>query len=163
MDLEAEIEALAPRLLRYCLGRLGARALAEEVSQDALTALVDRWRQHGPPDSPGAFAFTVARRRAGRLIWRRRLLSPWDESVNGHDASVAPDDVYSQRERLSRTLAALAALPAREREALLLVAVGELSTADAARAQGVSISAIKMRVHRARRRLLAQMETSDDR
>lgn len=41
MELEAEIEALAPRLLRYCLGRLGDRALAEEVSQEALTALVD--------------------------------------------------------------------------------------------------------------------------
>ena len=41
MDLETEIEALAPRLLRYCLGRLRDPALAEEVSQEALTALVE--------------------------------------------------------------------------------------------------------------------------
>ena len=161
MDLEAEIEALAPRLLRYCLGRMGERALAEEVSQEALTALVDRWRRHGPPDSPDAFAFSVARRRAGRLNWRRQLSSPWNESINGHRATVAPDAAYALRERLGRTLTALATLPAREREALLLVAVGELSTAEAALAQGVSLSAIKMRVHRARRRLLAQMEEKD--
>ena len=162
MDLEEEVEALAPRLLSYCLGRLGDRALAEEVSQEALTALVDRWRRHGPPDSPVAFAFSVARRRAGRLAWRRRLMSPWNESVHHSGKAAAPDDVYAPRERLGRTLAALATLPMREREALLLVAVGELNTAEAARAQGISRSAIKMRVHRARRKLLALLEESND-
>jgi len=162
MDLEAEVEALAPRLLRYCLGRLGDRALAEEASQEALTALVDSWRRHGPPDSPVAFAFSVARRRAGRLAWRRRLMSPWDESVHDNGKVAAPDEVYAPRERLGRTVAALATLSVREREALLLVAVGELNTTDAARAQGVSRSAIKMRVHRARRRILALLEESND-
>ena len=163
MELEAEVEALAPRLLRYCLGRLGDRALAEEVSQEALTALVDRWRRHGPPDSPVAFAFSIARRRASRLAWRRRLMSPWDDSVHREGNVATPEAVYAPRERLGRTLAGLATLSSREREALLLVSVGELNTEEAARAQGVSRSAIKMRVHRARRKLLALLEESDDR
>jgi RNA polymerase sigma factor (sigma-70 family) len=162
MDLETEIEALAPRLLRYCLGRLGDRALAEEISQEALTALVDRWRRHGPPNSPIAFAFSVARRRAGRLVWKRKLLTPWDELLHGNRQANAPDDIYAPRERLGRTLAALETLTSGEREALLLVAVGEMNTTEAAEAQGVSRSAIKMRVHRARRKLLALVEESDD-
>lgn len=162
MELEAEVEDLAPKLLRYCLGRLGDRGLAEEVSQEALTALVVRWRRLGPPDSPSAFAFSVARRRAGRLIWRRRLMSSWDESLHANGESVQPDDAYAPREQLGRTLVALATLPLREREALLLVAVGELNTAEAAQAQGVSLSAIKMRVHRARRKLRNLLEEGDD-
>lgn len=163
MDLESEVEKLAPRLLRYCLGRLGDRMLAEEVSQEALTALVDRWRRYGPPDSPAAFAFAIARRRAGRLSWRRRLLSPWEESVENSRQVETPEEVYAPRERLARALEALASLPTGEREALLLVAVGELSTADAAQAQGISRSAIKMRVHRARRRLMDLLENRYER
>ncbi len=163
MDLETEIEALAPKLLRYCLGRLGDRSLAEEVSQEALAALVARWRRHGPPDSPVAFTFSIARRRAGRLAWRQRLLAPWDELVHGSREAAAPDDIYAPRERLGRTMEALATLPAAERETLLLVAVGEMNTAEAASVQGVSRSAIKMRVHRARRKLLALVEEDDDR
>lgn len=158
MEFEEAIEALAPKLLRYCIGRIGERGLAEDVSQEALAALVDRWRRHGPPDSPVAFAFAVARRRAGRLLWRRRLLAPWVEELNGHEKTTRPDDLYAPRERLRRTLAALSTLPARDRETLLLVAVGELGMAEAARVQGISRSAVKMRVHRACRRLVELME-----
>lgn len=162
MDLESHLRDLAPRILRYCLGRLREHSLAEEASQEALTALVDRWRRHGPPDSPAAFAFAVARRRAGRLAWRRRLTAPWSESVDGHNHAPPPDEIYAPRERLARTLAALATLPKAEREALLLVAAGELSISEAARAHGTTDSAIKMRVHRGRRRLLAILENHDD-
>ncbi len=160
---------LAPRLLRYCLGRLGEPGLAEEASQEALAALVQRWRRHGPPASPPAFAFAVARRRAARLAWRRRLLAPWSESRNGHREDAAsrltarPDDLYAPRERLARTVAALAELPAGQRETLLLTAVGELRTAEVASVQGISLSAVKMRLHRARRRLEELLgEVTDD-
>ena len=95
-------------------------------------------------------------------MWKRRLLTPWDELLHGNHQANAPDDIYAPRERLGRTLAALETLTSGEREALLLVAVGEMNTTEAAEAQGVSRSAIKMRVHRARRKLLALMEESDD-
>jgi sigma-70-like protein len=45
VDLEAAAAALAPRLLAYALARTGCRATAEDVAQDALTALVRRWRE----------------------------------------------------------------------------------------------------------------------
>jgi len=54
MDLESEVEEIAPRLLRYCLGEIGDRGLAEEAAQEGLTALVQRWRRQGPPESPAA-------------------------------------------------------------------------------------------------------------
>ncbi len=82
MDLEAVATALAPRLIGYVLARTGCRGTAEDIAQDALTALVRRWRQIGPPESPDAFAFAIARRRAGRAVARRALLAPIDAWVN---------------------------------------------------------------------------------
>jgi DNA-directed RNA polymerase specialized sigma24 family protein len=40
VDLEAAAAALASRLLAYALARTGCRATAEDIAQDALTALV---------------------------------------------------------------------------------------------------------------------------
>jgi RNA polymerase sigma factor (sigma-70 family) len=120
MELEEELIRLAPGVLRYCRGRLGDPALAEEASQEALTALVMRWRRHGPPDSPAAFAFTVARRRSARLAWRRRLLSPFEtgrdsELVERGPIERRPEELYETRERYSQMRRALTRLPARDR------------------------------------------------
>ncbi len=160
MDLEKELTRLAPRLLRYCRGRLGDSALAEEASQEALAALVMCWRRHGPPESPQAFVFTVARRRAARLAWRRRLLSPFEAGRNGTPDERRPDEIFEGKERYQRTVAALARLSGRDREALLLIAAAELTTGEAARLLRLSPSAVKMRVHRARKRLARLMEVS---
>ena len=54
VELEAVAAALAPRLIAYALARTGCRATAEDIAQDALTALVRRWRSGGPPESPDA-------------------------------------------------------------------------------------------------------------
>lgn len=160
MDLEATITELAPRLLRYCVGRSSDPALGEEVAQEALSALVDRWRRHGPPESSSAFVFSVARRRAQRALWKRRLLEPLEAIVDGHSPGPDPEERTLHRSELARTLAKLDQLPAREREALLLVAAGELDTAGAAEVLGIGISALKMRVHRARQHLHQLLEDS---
>jgi len=164
MDMEATVRRLAPRVLRYCLGRLGAADLAEEASQEALSALVARWRRHGPPESPEAFAFAVARRRATRALVRRRLTAPLSALTNGHQASgdESPESRTIRRHELQRTLAAIRRLSSREREALLLVVGGELSSADAARVLGISPSALKMRVHRARARLVHTLKPAEE-
>jgi len=160
MEMESTVRALAPRLLRFCLGRLGGPDLAEDVAQEALSALVARWRRHGPPESPEAFAFAVARRRGSRAVFRRRLLAPLAALRNGHevDPGADPEARAIGRAELDRTLAAVRGLSSREREALLLVVAGELSTVQAARVLGVSPSAVKMRVHRARARLVQLLQ-----
>src|SRR5262245_53457761 len=76
VSLEAAVEALAPRLIGYVLARTGCPGAAEDIAQEALAALVRRWRTVGPPDSPDAYAFAVARRRAGRFVVRRALTAP---------------------------------------------------------------------------------------
>jgi RNA polymerase sigma-70 factor (ECF subfamily) len=167
MDLDGAVRELAPQIFRYSLGRTGDAGLAEEVSQDALAALVQRWRRHGPPECPAAFAFAVARRRAGRLNFQRRLLEPLHALLDGHNqlphsTLPGPEEIATRRTDLSRTLAAMRKLPGRDREALLLVGAGELGPTEGARVLGISVSALKMRLHRARKRLLQILEEKQD-
>ena len=150
MDLEEAVNELAPRLLRYCRGRVADPDAARDVAQQALTALVERWRKHGAPDSPEAFVFRIASRRAARHgVWWRRWVSldgaaePAGESSPGSHS----------RLRLRALRRAIEKLSHKEKEALLLVVAGELSMESAAAALGVSVSAVKMRLSRARARL----------
>ncbi len=161
MDLETAVRELAPQILRYALGRTGDPALAEEVSQDALAALVQRWRRHGPPDCPAAFVFAIARRRAFRLTLQRRLMEPLHLLLDGRSPLPDPEERAAAKTDLDRTLAALRRLPGKDREALLLVSVGDLGVSEGARVLGISVSALKMRVHRARRRLSQLLEERD--
>ena len=108
--MEEELASLAPRLLRYCLGRTGSREQAEEICQESLAALIQRWRRHGPPDSPMAFTFAVARRRAARQAIKNRLLEPFRPSSNGGPPQPGPEEAAVDRDRLRRTLAAIRGL-----------------------------------------------------
>ncbi len=158
MDLESAIERLAPELLRFCTGLTRSPAEGEELAQEALSSLIRYWRTQGPPQSPAAFAYTVARRQAHR--WRRRLLRflPLDLLESRPHPAPGPETRSADRERLQGALRALGRLTERDREAILLAADPEMGVEDAARVLGITSSAFKMRVHRARQRLSSSME-----
>jgi RNA polymerase sigma factor (sigma-70 family) len=158
VDLEGTIAELAPRVLRYANARLSDRALAEDVAQESLAALVRACRNGGAPESAEAFVFAVARRRAWRAAWRRRLWAPLDLVRGARAEAPSPEAVAIARHEAVRVRSALARLSPRDREAILFVAVGGLSMADAAAALGLSVSAVKMRVSRARARLAVLLE-----
>ncbi len=164
MNLETTLDALAPRLLRYCLGLAGDPSLAEEAAQDGLTALVQRWHRHGPPDAPDAFAFVVARRRLERRRGQRRTRARHTASLDvvAESASTepGPEARATSQQALRATLDALDQLSDRDREALLLVAAGEFDSNRAATLLGIGGSALKMRIHRARQRLRSLLEVS---
>lgn len=163
VDLDVKVAELAPRVLRYAAAHLGDTSLAEEVAQDSLAALVRRCRNGGPPDSAEAFVFAIARRRLGRAAWRRRLWAPLEHAFGAQDPAATPEaSVIAQAEKdLVRSM--LARLGRRDREAILMVALGELSMKEAAAALGLSLSAVKMRISRARARLRSLLEDEHDR
>ena len=162
MDLEATLAEVAPGLLRYCTGASGDPVAGEELAQEALTALVTYWRRHGPPESTRAFVYVVARRIVRRHRWRRRLLVPLEFLTDGRHPAPDPETTTCRRSELQQTLTAVGSLPERERQALLLATAGDLDVHSAARVLGISASAFKMRVHRARRHLVQFMESDDE-
>jgi RNA polymerase sigma factor (sigma-70 family) len=158
VDLEAAATALAPRLIAYALARTGCLGTAEDIAQDALIALVRRWRQAGPPESPDAFVFAIAKRRVGRAIARRALMAPLDALRNTVSGEPGVEQSYQGRCELSNLRSALQALPRADRNALLLRVVGELSFEEVAVLMRTSPAAVKMRISRARRRLAAVLQ-----
>ena len=158
VDLDSTVRELAPKLLGYCFLETGDPGLAEEISQDTLTALVQRWRRHGPPDSPAAFVFAIARRRSARAMVRRRLLRPLEDAFGFGDRRPNPEQATLRSDDKARVGRALARLRPKDRQVLLLLTVWDVGMENAACALGISLSAAKMRAMRARQRLRALLE-----
>jgi RNA polymerase sigma-70 factor (ECF subfamily) len=158
VDLDGSVADLAPRLLRYCLVRTGDRSAAEDIAQDSLAALIGRWQSYGPPQSPEAFVFAIARRRAWRYSVARRLRAPLDIVSRDRDPGPNPEANAIGRDVRDRVLNAIRNLPPRDREALVLVVAAGLEPREGARAIGISPVAFRMRLSRARRRLAEALD-----
>jgi RNA polymerase sigma-70 factor (ECF subfamily) len=161
VELDATVRELAPKVLGYCILETGDAALAEEISQDTLTALVQRWRRYGPPDSPAAFVFAIARRRSARAVFRRRVWLPLESALAVFDHRANPEQRAIRLGERHLMVQALARLGRADRQVLLLLAVGDVGLEEAAGVLGISLSAVKMRALRARKRLRELLEAGN--
>ncbi|MGI8437959.1 MAG: RNA polymerase sigma factor [Chthoniobacterales bacterium] len=102
-----------------------------------------------------AYLFTIARN-LHRQQWRRAArFEALDESMP--DPLAAPDTTAEAKDEFRRTLAALQTLPEIDRTVLLMRAEDELSYDDIAAATGLSVTAAKVKVFRARAKLAARL------
>jgi len=92
-----------------------------------------------------------ARRRKVRQLFAFAV--PLDEAPEIADWSVDTERLAADREELGRAMKAIAALPARLKEVLVLRAIEGMSQADTAQVLGVSEKAVETRLYRARARL----------
>jgi RNA polymerase sigma-70 factor (ECF subfamily) len=154
---EATFEALfrsaAGDVHAYAISLLGDRSAAEDVTSLAFERLYrSRSRLDRRRGTPRALLFAIARNAALDEL-RRRSRQPQSElgvqEADDHDSEAALEDV----ERWATVRDALAALPLREREVVLLKFHGELSHGELARALGISESNAATRLHRALTRL----------
>jgi RNA polymerase sigma factor (sigma-70 family) len=128
-------------------------ASVEDVLGDVF--LVAWRRVESVPDDSLPWLLGVARRvmaNQGRAERRRDALSRRLRSVHPSEPRTQSNDAVSDE-----VAAALASLSEREREALLLVAWEGLEPHRAAKAAGCSPAAFRVRLHRARRRVAAQL------
>lgn len=156
-EFDALYERYAPIVLRYALFLCGDRALAEDITSEVFVRV---WAAAGPVrhHTVRAYLFTIARN-LYRDSWRRsRRRGPLDEEVRDERASA--ERQAEDRSELGFVWSVMAELPETDRALLLMRAREELSYADIARALGVSVAAAKVRVHRARLRLLGAMRAS---
>jgi RNA polymerase sigma-70 factor, ECF subfamily len=149
------------------LGRMGCSAMeAEELAQEAF---VRAWIELRSFDARrGAFStwlFTIARNLALNELDRaaRRRMSPVHPAQDRACEAPQPPDRVELEQRRSRLRAALLRLPAADRSVLALAYVEELAMADIARIEGCSTGSVKVRLHRARRKLAAIMGVDDER
>ncbi len=110
-------------------------------------------------------ALNKCRDRARKDAVRRRVLSLVGVDAGGKDEPPDPaapaDDVRIANETLGRLNAALARLPLKLREPLLLTALQGLSQREAAEALGATVKVVEMRVYRARKQLADMLDRAD--
>jgi RNA polymerase sigma-70 factor (ECF subfamily) len=128
---------------------------AEDVLQDTLLAIATHLGEFEGRSSFLSWVFTLARtacsrRRRGLKNQRPTSLSEVAEPL---DAARTPEERASDREMASVVSSALDSLSEEHREVILLRDVEGLTAPDAAAALGISVDALKSRLHRAREAL----------
>ncbi len=137
----------------YAISLLGGRAAAEDVTALAFERLYRaRARLDHGRGTPRAWLFAIARNAALDEL-RRRQRQPQSELPEELPGDRGLDEAFEQLSRRATVRDALAALPLREREAVLLKFHGQLSNSELAKALDVSESNAGSRLHRALTRL----------
>lgn len=139
-ELARHCEQAHPRLVGLLVLRTGDRGTAEELAQDALVELCRAW-----PDvrDPQAWVTTVALRRAASW-WRRRAAERRALWRHGPAQQVSQPEPVEDR---LDVVEAVASLPRRQQEALLLRFYAGFDVAAAAAAMGCAEGTVTSLTH----------------
>jgi RNA polymerase sigma-70 factor (ECF subfamily) len=123
--------------------QLGSRQEAQDIAQEAFCRAWARWQKIGKYDDPAAWVRRVAWNLA-RSHWRRSRVAIGflRKHREVHTPGPGPESVAITR--------ALATLPARQRTAIVLHYIADLSIAEIARQEGVAEGTVKSWLHRGR-------------
>jgi RNA polymerase sigma-70 factor (ECF subfamily) len=152
-EFEAFFASHYDRTRRAMVVALGDGDLAEEATQEAFCRALRRWRKVAGLERPEAWVLLVAlnvSRDGARRGARHRAKAPLLAS-----ASAVADRDGEVDDRMALT-EMLAAMPDRQRQALVLRFFGQLSVAEVARAMGCAEGTVKSTLHAA----LASARTS---
>ncbi|MEV0567553.1 sigma-70 family RNA polymerase sigma factor [Dactylosporangium sp. NPDC050588] len=156
---EELFEAHYAELTRFATRRVGADAAGDIVAGTFLIA----WRRLGelPPDHARAWLYSTARQViANELRGRTRLQRLTDKAAAGGDVH-APDHSAQVDEQM-RVRAVLAELSPADQEVLRLIEWEGLDVAEAALVLRCTRTALKVRLHRARRRFAQRLLATDE-
>ncbi|MFB7508307.1 SigE family RNA polymerase sigma factor [Streptomyces broussonetiae] len=133
-----------PRLMRTAFLLTGEQHAAEDLVQSTLEQVYVSWRRVGAADDPEAYVRRVminahARKHRRRL---KEFLAPKDDSGLVHEVPDTGDRIAQADDR-SALLKALAQLPVRQREAVVLRYWEDLTETQAAEAMGCSVGTVK--------------------
>jgi RNA polymerase sigma-70 factor (ECF subfamily) len=146
-DFDGFYAGAAPRIARQMVLLTGDLAEAEDITHEAFARAWTRWSRVRGYESPEAWVRTVARRLAVSR-WRklRNGHTAWARHHDGHRANVpelSADHVI--------LVGALRQLPERQRVAIVLHHLADLTVEQVAAETGNSVSAVKQQLARGRR------------
>jgi RNA polymerase sigma-70 factor (ECF subfamily) len=152
-------------LQRFVARRVGDRERAADLTAEIFLAAIDSAHRYRPRGTPKSWLYGIARilvandrrqsgrERAGRERLRGSALLDEEDAARMDariDAAAQSRQLYEAMDRLSEA----------ERAVLELVAIDELTVAEAAAAVGVRPVTARVRLHRARGKLRAELEAA---
>jgi len=140
---------------------LGSTEEAQDVGQEAFLRVVQQAKRYRPEGQFKSWLFRIAGNMARSRLRRRKILSwvRFQPELHDHAAPTAAPDVEFDRERLRVALrAALAKLPDRQRQALLLQHYESMSYEQIAGVLGTTPRAVDSLLSRAKAALREELE-----
>ena len=151
---QAALTPHIPRLRRYARALVGDRYAADDLVQDTLERAMNKFHLWRPGSDLRAWLFAIMHNVYVNQL-RSRAARP-ETALDEGDllAQGVPD---ADRLEIRDMQTAIAALPAEQREVILLVALEQLSYAEVSRALGIPMGTVMSRLFRARERLRGQL------
>lgn len=150
-DIELQIVNLLPRLRRFAIGLSGSTDEGDDLTQAALLRALEKYEQWEPGTRLDSWIFRII-----HTIWldRRKSAGSRLVDVNSDELENRPDRSLiaeiEARNELRQAWTAMAALPADQREVLMLVAVEGYSYQETADFLGIPIGTVMSRLARGR-------------
>lgn len=147
LDFDEFFARQRPRLFAALCLTTGDRQEAEELTQDAFVRVLERWPTVSRMDDPSGYLFV-----AGMNLFRKRYRRAKLAALLpvGHPTGDSAFDTVDDRDALVR---ALRELTPRQRAAVVLTAILDLPTRDAAKALGIKDSTVRALTTQARAQL----------
>ena len=157
--LETLLVRYQPQLYRFSLRMCGNVEDAGDVAQESLISMARSLRDFRGDSSVSSWLYTIARRFCIKKRRRSKFAPAREESLDAPgtdgiqrltDPAPSPEQQATNQELATLLTRAIDELDPSQREVLILRDVEGLSAPDVARILGVSIDAVKSRLHRAR-------------
>lgn len=153
-DFRAFFEHERVRLVRATLLLTGNVAEAEDLAQEALARVLERWDRVSEMESPDGYLYRTALNLNRKRLRRMTIAARRAIGVSDHDPLAAAEDRVD-------VLHAVASLPRPQREALVLVVWLGYATEEAGTLLGIEPGSVRGRLHRARQALRRQLGGRD--
>lgn len=162
IGLKAITEQLRQELYAYIRNKVGDPSAAEDLTQETFLRVERALARGTEPEHFRGWIFQIARNSV--VDWRndqRRFVTLDDDSVAGESTETGADDSIDSEFRrglFAYATKVIEGMPAEDREALTLTELDGLSREELASHLGISVSAAKSRVVRARAKLKRAIE-----
>ena len=156
-EAEAFCERLRPSLVGALGLHTGDRLVAEELAQETLARAWARWSRLRRLDSPEAWTFRVALNLA-RSHWRRAKA---ERRANERSGARPPDAPPLDQASVLTVREAVAALPERQRGAVVCRYYADLSVQQTAEVLGCAEGTVKALTHKAVASLRAAIDVDE--
>jgi RNA polymerase sigma factor (sigma-70 family) len=156
-SISALVSGSHPHVRRFARTLCATPEDAEDAAQEALIIL---YRKIGTLRATGALASWMFRIVRNECLRRARLSLRRPPEPGGETRAMSAEDEVMRRLEADRVAAAVAALPADQRNVLIMRDVQGLSGRMVAGALGLSVPAMKSRLHRARAAVHRSLESA---
>ncbi len=152
------VERHAGRVLRFGVKLCRDREDAQEVLQSTLLTVARKIRDFRGESRFSTWLYTIARSFCVKVRTRARKAEPLEAALEAPGpAGESPDEKLASRELRTALERAISRLEPGQREVLVLRDIEGLSAAEVASVVGLSVDAVKSRLHRARKALRQEL------